>query len=190
MEAQLLLFLQNCVRNPILDPLMMFITKLGDGGVFWLIFTAVLLVFKKTRCIGLYCMAAIVFDVLIVNVLVKPIVGRIRPYEVIEGLICMVGPQKDPSFPSGHTAFSFAAGFAFFLKAPKKFGIPALILAVLIGFSRLYVGVHYPTDVIAGLIFGIICALLSVFVMDRIFARIERKKNDAAGQNNEQTDRQ
>ncbi|MBQ7464434.1 MAG: phosphatase PAP2 family protein [Lachnospiraceae bacterium] len=176
MEAQILLFIQNNMRTTLLDPLMMAITGLGNAGIFWIILTAVLLIFKKTRRVGLCCAAALAIDVLIVNAIVKPIVARVRPYDVIEGLICMVGPQKDPSFPSGHTASSFAAAFALFLKIPKKFGIPALLMAALIGFSRLYVGVHYPTDVLFGMIFGILIAILAVFIMDRIFALIDRKR--------------
>ena len=125
---------------------------------------------------------ALIINVAIVNLIIKPLVGRIRPYDVIDGLICMIGPQKDPSFPSGHTSSSFAAAFAVFLKGPKKIGIPALAVAALIGFSRLYVGVHYPTDVLAGIVIGLLCGFLAVFIMDRVFAKIDAKKQGSTAE--------
>ncbi|MBO4375178.1 MAG: phosphatase PAP2 family protein [Lachnospiraceae bacterium] len=176
MEEQILLFIQNNIRNPLLDPVMLFITGLCNGGMIWIALIVALLIFKKTRKIGLCCLAALLINAIIVNVIVKPLVGRIRPYEVIEGLICLIGPQKDASFPSGHTAASFSVAVAFFMKAPKKFGIPVVILAVLIAYSRLHVGVHYPTDVLFGAVFGIVAAFFGVFIVDRVFEAIKKKK--------------
>ena len=182
MEANILLFLQNNVRGPILDSVLLFITRMNNGGMIWIALILILLIFKKTRKTGIYCIVALVIDVVLVNFLIKPLVGRIRPYDVIDGLICMVGPQKDASFPSGHTASSFAVAFAAFLRGPKKIGIPALVVAALIGFSRLYVGVHYPTDVLAGIGFGLLCGFLAVFIMDRVFAWFDKRKQEKAAE--------
>jgi len=98
---------------------------------------------------------------------------------VIDGLNCLVGVQKDPSFPSGHTTSSFAVAWIIFKKLPKKFGIPALILAALIALSRLYVGVHYPTDVLAGVFIGILLGILAIIITDRLFERFKKKTDDA-----------
>ncbi len=176
MEEQILLFVQNNIRNPILDPLMLFITHLGDAGIIWIIIIALLLLFKKTRRVGIYCTAALLLDLIFINGIIKNLVGRIRPYEVIDGLICMVGPQKDASFPSGHTASSVVTSTVIFMKMPKKAGIPAIVLAVLIALSRIYVGVHYPTDILGGLFFGILIALLTVYLMDRFFVRFDEMR--------------
>ena len=122
----------------------------------------VLLFFKKTRKIGIMCAVSLILSVVINNVIIKNLVARTRPYEVVEGLKLLIAKQSDFSFPSGHTGASFAAAVVIFMKTPKKYGIPAMRMAALIAFSRLYVGVHYPTDVLAGLVTGTICALMSV----------------------------
>ncbi len=176
MEGQFLLFIQDNIRNPVLDQIMLFITSLGNGGILWIAVTFILLIIKKTRKIGIYCAVALVLQLTLINGLIKNLVGRIRPYEVVDGLNCLIGVQKDPSFPSGHTSSSFAVASVIFMKLPKKFGIPALIMAALIAFSRLYVGVHYPTDVIAGTVFGILLSFIAIWLTDEISAFINRKK--------------
>ena len=163
-DGQFLIWLQENVRNDVLTPIMKLITHLGDKGIFWILIAVVMLFFKKTRPLGIMAGIALVFSVLINNVLIKPNVGRIRPYEVVDGLKLIIERQDDPSFPSGHSGASFAAAVVFLVKGPKKIGIPAIIMAALIAFSRLYVGVHYPTDVITGIITGTCCAIISFMI--------------------------
>ena len=163
-DGQFLIWLQENVRSELLTPVMKLITHLGDKGLFWIIIAIVMLFFKKTRPLGIMAGIALVFSVLINNVLIKPNVGRIRPYEVVNGLRLLIEKQDDPSFPSGHSGASFAAAVVFLVKGPKKIGIPAIIMAALIAFSRLYVGVHYPTDVITGIITGTFCAIISFMI--------------------------
>ncbi|MCR5619973.1 MAG: phosphatase PAP2 family protein [Lachnospiraceae bacterium] len=163
-DGQFLIWLQENVRSDVLTPIMKFITHLGDKGLFWILIAIVMLFFKKTRPLGIMAGIALVFSVLINNVLIKPNVGRIRPYEVVDGLKLLIEKQHDPSFPSGHSGASFAAAVVFLVKGPKKIGIPAIIVAALIAFSRLYVGVHYPTDVICGIITGTFCAIISFMI--------------------------
>lgn len=169
LEESILLWIQSNVRNEWLTPVFIFITKLGNGGFIWILGSILLLAPKKTRKIGVMAVAALICSVLIDNVMLKNAVARTRPYEVIEGLTSLVGVQKDFSFPSGHTGSSFAAAVVMFRGLPKKFGVPALILAFLIGFSRLYVGVHYPTDVLAGALIGTGIALLVSRIGSRDF---------------------
>ena len=163
-DGQFLIWLQENVRTDFLTPIMKLITHLGDKGIFWILIAIVMLFFKKTRPLGIMAGIALVFSVLINNALIKPNVGRIRPYEVVDGLKLLIERQHDPSFPSGHSGASFAAAVVFLVKGPKKIGIPAIIMAALIAFSRLYVGVHYPTDVICGIITGTCCALISMMI--------------------------
>ena len=179
MEAQILLFIQENIRNEVLDPIMLAITSLGNAGIVWIIISLILLIIKKTRKIGICCAVALILQLTLINGILKNIVGRIRPYEVIDGLNCLVGVQKDPSFPSGHTTSSFAVAWIIIKKLPKKFGIPALILAALIALSRLYVGVHYPTDVLAGVFIGILLGILAIIITDRLFERFKKKTDDA-----------
>ncbi len=163
-DGQFLIWLQENVRTDFLTPIMKLITHLGDKGIFWILIAVVMLFFKKTRPLGIMAGIALVFSVLINNVIIKPNVGRIRPYEVVDGLKLLIERQDDPSFPSGHSGASFAAAVVFLVKGPRKIGIPAIIMAALIAFSRLYVGVHYPTDVICGIITGTCCAIISFMI--------------------------
>lgn len=161
MDGQILIWIQENLRFAFLTPVMKFITHLGDAGFFWILLTLGLLIFKKTRRVGVMSAVALLGALLIDNIILKNLVGRIRPYEVVEGLQCLIGAQKDFSFPSGHTGSSFASAVVCFKELPKRYGIPLLVLAFLIAFSRLYVGVHYPTDVLAGMVIGTLVALLA-----------------------------
>lgn len=168
MEGNILLFIQNNIRNPILDPVFNAITHLGDGGIFWIILTVFLLCFRKTRRAGVYSAYALLGSLLVNNLILKNLVNRTRPYEVIDGLVCLVSPAKDASFPSGHTGASFASAVAVYRRLPKRYGVLLLILAALIAFSRLYVGIHYPTDVLGGLVTGVALGMLTTLVGEKI----------------------
>lgn len=158
-DGNILLWIQEYVRNDFLTPIMRFITSLGDAGFIWIVIALLCLCFKKTRKTGALTACSLLGSLVVNNLIIKNLVGRIRPYEVVEGLNIVISKPIETSFPSGHTASSFAAGVMIFLACPKKYGIPALILAFLIGISRLYVGVHYPTDVIGGMISGTLIAV-------------------------------
>lgn len=134
---------------------------------------------------GLTALIAMGIGALFVNVGLKNIVARTRPYEVIEGLRILVERQSDFSFPSGHSCASFASAFVYFRMAPKKWGIPALILAALIAFSRLYVGVHYPTDVIAGILIGILSALAAMALVRAVSNAVRRRRENPASRSSE-----
>lgn len=165
-DGQILIWIQENLRYAFLTPIVKFITHLGDAGIFWILLTLGLLIFKKTRKVGVMSAVALLGALLIDNIILKNLVGRIRPYEVVDGLQCLIGAQKDFSFPSGHTGSSFASAVVCFKELPKRYGIPLLVLAFLIAFSRLYVGVHYPTDVLAGMVIGTLVALLSCKVVN------------------------
>ena len=134
-----------------LTPIFKFVTTLGNAGMIWIVLSVGLLIPKKTRRVGVLALVSLSFSALIDNVILKNVVARTRPYDVIEGLTSLVGVQKDYSFPSGHTGSAFAAAVVMFRGLPKK----------LMGLSRLYVGVHYPSDVLGGVLIGTGIALLT-----------------------------
>lgn len=164
-DGNILMFIQENVRNPILTPLLIAITTLGNSGIIWIIFSLALLVPKKTRRIGLMSILALLLSLLINNIILKNLVARTRPYEMVEGLVPLIGRPRDYSFPSGHTGSSFASAWVLFRKLPAGYGISALVLAGLIGISRLYVGAHYPTDVLFGVLGGIVSGSIAMLML-------------------------
>lgn len=173
LEREVLLFFQEMVRNPVLNPVLILITTLGNGAVIWVVISLGLLIPHRMRRTGATCLLALLVSLLINNLLLKNLVGRVRPYDLLEGLKPLIGRQWDPSFPSGHTGSSFAAAWVLYRELPKRYGVPALILAGLIGISRLYVGVHYPTDVL----FGVISGIGSGWIAMKIMAAVMGRKN-------------
>ena len=173
-DGNILLFIQENIRNPVLTPIMKAITHIGDHGLFWILLTVALLIFPKTRKAGLCSFLALACSYLLNNLFLKNVVGRIRPYEVINELELMVGMAKDASFPSGHAASSFASAVAIYRSGqiPKKYGIVLFVLAALIGLSRLYVGIHYPTDVLMGTVSGIACGFVGAWLCRMIVEKV------------------
>lgn len=173
MEKNILLWIQDYVRNVFLNPVMKFITSLGNAGFIWIVIAVILCVIVRYRKTGVTCIAALLWSLFINNLFLKHFIARSRPFDVISGLEPLIARPTDFSFPSGHTACSFAVGFLLLRKLPKKYGIPAFVLAVLISLSRLYVGVHYPSDVIAGAVSGICISYLAEATINLA----ERKRN-------------
>ena len=168
---------------PFMDAVMPVITVLGDAGIFWIALAAIFILLPKHRKMGLSMGLALLMGVVLCNMILKPAVGRIRPYdyqlEFFQRTIpLLIERQHDFSFPSGHTIASFEAAVAMLI-CNKKLGIPAMILAVLIAFSRMYLYVHYPTDVIASVILGTGLAFLGVFLVNKGWALWENKKKKA-----------
>ena len=174
LDGGFLLFLQESVRNPILDNIMIFITSLGNGGMIWIAATIALLIPKKTRKAGVVSAVALLGSLIINNNIVKNIVQRPRPFVTFTDLQIIIPTPSEFSFPSGHTSSSFAAAAVFYRHLPKKLGIPSVILAGLIGFSRLYVGVHYPTDVIAGVLMGILLSYLAEYLVNLFVKKLKK----------------
>lgn len=171
LDGNILIWLQNEIRNPILNDAFSLITALGNKGFIWILLSTILLIPRKTRKIGFICLISLLLSLIVNNGILKNLIHRIRPYERINDLTVFIPLPTDYSFPSGHTGSSFACAWVMFLKLPKKYGVPALILASLISFSRLYLGVHYPTDVIAGAIIGILLAYAADFLVSTIQTR-------------------
>ena len=167
-DSSILLWIQNNLRTGFLDPIMKAFTMLGDHGLIWIAITLALLIVRKTRPLGVICAVSMVIGLIVTNLIIKNWAARIRPYELIPGLQCIVPLAKDYSFPSGHATNSLACAWVLFRKTPKKYGVPALILAILISLSRLYVGIHYPTDVLGGAVIGIGSACLAIWLVPKV----------------------
>lgn len=154
-----------------LDVLMPAVTRLGDAGVVWIVLGLVLLLFvRKRRAVGAQLLLALLLSLLLCNLLLKESVGRIRPFD-LKGLTdLLIEAPTDPSFPSGHTSASFAAAGVFLLtRTPGRWVV--LGLACAIAFSRLYLYVHFPTDVLGGAVVGLICAVLATQLWRRWLSR-------------------
>ena len=156
--------LQGC-RTPFLDRFFSAVTHLGDHGYFWIALALVLLCIPRTRKLGLCVALALILDLLLCNILIKPLVARPRPYALRE-IELLISAPKDASFPSGHAAAACAAVTALTLER-SKLAIPMGIVAAVIAFSRLYLYVHYPTDVLAGVLLGCLCGLAGWLVCQR-----------------------
>ena len=157
---------------PIGDTVMPIITMFGDGGIFWIAIAVILMLTKKHRRIGFGMAFALIMGLLVCNIILKPGVARIRPYDFqmqyfAKEITLIAGGMHDFSFPSGHTIASFE-GCTVLMLGNKKFGIPATILAILIAFSRLYLYVHYPSDVIVSIVLGTIFGIIGYWLAGKL----------------------
>ena len=155
-DGQILLWIQENLRADWLTPIVKAITFLGDSGWFWIALALVLCCFKSTRRAGIAAGIALLLSLLVNNICLKPLIDRVRPYEIVEGLTSLVPPLGDASFPSGHAGASFAASTAMAPHLRRRWAVCLLVLAGLIALSRLYIGVHFPTDVAAGVLIGVV----------------------------------
>lgn len=156
-ELRILDWLQS-VRTPLGDIVFPIITELGNGGFIWLLLALVLLLIPKKRRSGILLAFALVIDVILCNGILKHLFARIRPCDINTSVQLLIARPTDFSFPSGHTAASFAATVALYLAGERKLWKPAFVLAALIAFSRLYLYVHYPTDILGGIVVGAVSA--------------------------------
>lgn len=165
MEYNILDFIKCYIRSEWLDRCMVWITQLGNGGMIWILCTILLLLIPKTRKAG-----ALGIEVICCNGILKPLVARIRPCDLRPETVLLIAHPSGYSFPSGHTASSFAAAFSLCFSR-NKLWIPAMALAALIGFSRLYLYVHFPSDVLAGIVLGALCGWAGAFTANRLFRK-------------------
>ena len=155
LEGGILIWFQETLRGPVQDDLVMGFTSLGNAGILFIAVGLFLLLFKKTRRVGAAVLIALLFGLLITNLTLKPLISRPRPWLDVEGLVNLIEESAYSSFPSGHSTSAFAFAFALWFGAPKKWmKRAAMVVAVLMGLSRLYVGVHYPTDILGGILVG------------------------------------
>lgn len=149
--------------NPLFDFIAKLLNTASANGEIFIFLSFLLLLYKPTRKAGIVCITALILDFLILNACLKPLVARIRPYDLNPAVSIIVKAPHDFSFPSGHTGIAFAFAAAVSVLG-KKAHISALCFACIMGLSRLYLYVHYPTDVLAGAIVGTCCGMISLFL--------------------------
>ena len=177
-DETVLTWIGECLQADWLDPLMVVYTTLGNGGLVFIVLAIIFLFFRKTRRAGASAAVGLGLGALSTNLIIKPLVARPRPWVVMEGWETLVTSSDMNSFPSGHTTAAFAFGVALCAVLPQKWAkAAALIAAALMGFSRLYVGVHFPTDVLAGAVIGTACGLLGAWVTGRVTACYRSRKS-------------
>ncbi len=154
-------FIQETMRCQFLDVVMALFSYMGEAGGIWIISALIMMCFRKTRATGVMLLCAVAIGFIIGEIGLKNIIDRPRPFVQNPEIIPAIKPPAGYSFPSGHSCSSFAAATVLFARN-KKFGIPAMIIASLIAFSRLYNYVHFPSDVIGGIILGVICAVVTI----------------------------
>lgn len=165
MELQILHMIQGWHQDW-LTPIMIFVTTIGEHGIGWIILSILLACFPKTRKCGFTMMAAMAVTFLLGNVILKNVIARPRPCAVDKSVTLLIPFPSEYSFPSGHSSNGFAAAvtiFAYYRRA----GIAALIMAAMIAFSRMYLFVHYPTDILGGILLGTADALLVLYLIRR-----------------------
>ncbi|MBQ7781068.1 MAG: phosphatase PAP2 family protein [Lachnospiraceae bacterium] len=173
MELEILHAIQK-MHTDWLDPIMVFLSALGNGGMIWIALSIVLVVPKRTRACGLTMMGAMALSFLIGNLFLKNVIARPRPFVVDSSVTLLIPKPGEYSFPSGHTLNSVTAATVIFLYF-KKAGIAALVLAGLIAFSRMYLFVHYPTDILGGIILGIMDAMLAYKITQMVIKKREER---------------
>lgn len=168
-DFQILDFIQNFIKNDILDPVMLGLSYMGQAGAVWIILGIALAVFRKTRPAGVCLLASIALGYLAGDIVIKNLVARSRPFLINTDIKLNILAPSGYSFPSGHCTAAFAAVTSLFgmLKEKRWIAFCALALAVLIAFSRLYNYVHFPSDVLCGTLLGILCGLIAVFIFKK-----------------------
>ena len=170
LEFALLDLIQTYLKTDWLDALVPAFTRLCDHGELWIVLAAVLLLFPRTRRLGAAVALALILDLVTCNWVMKPLFHRVRPYDVNTAVQLLVPRLGDFSFPSGHTACSFAAAGAL-RGMGSRLWVPAVVIAVLMGLSRLYLYVHWPSDVLAGAVVGWLCGAAAAYLVKRKTSR-------------------
>ena len=191
-ELRILDFIQS-LRTPFGDVAMLFISKLGNTGMIWIILALVLLIIPKTRNYGILVTEALLADVILCDGILKHLFRRVRPCDINIAVQLIIPRPKDFSFPSGHTACSVAVSTALFLVREKgptaesqqdrvrrlmgKLWIPVWILTAVIAFSRMYLYVHYPTDILGGIVTGLAAGYIGFRVTEKLRVHTQNRQN-------------
>jgi undecaprenyl-diphosphatase len=166
-DFQILDWIQRYMRNPLLDRIMTWLSAIGEFGIVWIVISLLFILNKKKRAYGIMILAGLILGVLTGNVVLKDLFARPRPCWLNSSVVLLIDSPTDYSFPSGHTLSSFTSA-TIICRYHWKCGIPAFILAGAIAFSRMYLYVHFPSDILGGLILGVILGILTVLLHGKI----------------------
>ncbi len=179
-DGELLILIQKVTEHPALDAFFTSFTQLGNHGELWIALGVVLLLFKKTRGTGLLLLISLLVAHLFNTLFLKELIDRPRPYEVMPDVRLLIGAVSESSFPSGHAATAFASAIVVFRRETGFLRWSVLVAAILMAFSRLYIGVHYPLDVLAGALIGTLIALLVTWLGPKAADAISRRTSRRA----------
>lgn len=179
-DMNLLKFIHDYPQNVIFDRVMPVITFLGDKGLIWILISLALIVSKKYRKIGIMTLGALVFSTIIGEGILKHLIRRSRPFLEVPSIHLLIAKPLSYSFPSGHTAAAFAAA-GILATMLKKYRAYVIALALLIAFSRMYLFVHYPTDIIGGIIVGLICSKTVLYFFELVSEKLNSKQKGKGG---------
>ena len=166
-DINMLNSIQETMRNPFLDKASVILSHVTTYGILWIVLGIILILFKKTRVTGITLILSLAFVFLTGDLLLKHVVQRPRPFTVNPAITLLIKAPSGASFPSTHSAMAAAVTTVFLMRKHVALGVTALILTVCIAFSRLYLYVHYPTDVLCGLLLGVIGGVLMVFLVKK-----------------------
>lgn len=183
LDAGILLFIQNNLRVPWLTAVLQFFSALGNMGAIWFVIAVLLFIRRKTRRIGTESLASLVICIVLGSGILKHLIERPRPFLTHPEIIPISIPQTFYSFPSGHASAAFAMIFILWWLVPRKYSIPALILGLVICFARMYFGVHYPSDILGGILCGYVSALIAHYICGRFWKWIDRERPAASRRN-------
>ena len=178
LDEAILLFVQDNIRTPVLTAIMWTLSRMGDAGIVWIVLGLGLVIYARTRRRGAAMLIALASEYVICDLVIKPIIQRPRPYLIITQLELLVPLESSTSFPSGHSASSFTCAYILTRMFGKK-GAWAYLPASLIALSRVYVGVHYPSDVVAGVLLGTVIGVVLWFPLRRLAGSEIGGKQDA-----------
>lgn len=165
-DADILAWIHGNLSSGTMDAVMKAVTLSGDYAMVWIVAALALIIYEPTRKAGIVMVVAIALGQVLNDYIIKEIVARPRPFVEDPSIVLIISPPSGYSFASGHTVKAFAAAFALFIYE-RKWGSIALCYAALIGFSRVYLCVHYPSDVVAGAFIGIVCALIAYVAYEK-----------------------
>lgn len=160
-EASVLIWIQENLRTELFDCIMPFFSMLNNSGIIAILTVVTLVLWRKYRYVGVTAASSLFMEFLLLNVWLKNMVQRTRPYVVDTDLVLLGDKPGDFSFPSGHTGSAFAVAVVMLLCMPRRYGVPAIIMASLIALSRIYNGAHYPTDVLGAIIIAVFTGVMA-----------------------------
>ena len=167
-------FLYAIPRTEVLDSFFLGLTRVaGSYGQLWLIIAALLLIFKGTRKAGISVVIAYMAVYLLGQIILKQLISRPRPCQIDQAFALLVARPSSSSFPSTHSAWAFGAATAIFMQH-RKLGAAAYAVAALIAFSRMYMFLHFPTDVLFGAAMGMALGVLVHWIMKTLWKKLDR----------------
>jgi len=169
-DRAILDYINRNMQSELLDAVMPVVSGLGNLAFVWILTALIFLTVRRYRKQGFMIMVSVSICAIVGNLILKPFVTRIRPYELNSAIRLLIPPLNDYSFPSGHTMAAFAAATVI-CYTNRRFGVLAFAFAALMAFSRLYLYVHYPSDVLAGMLLGILIASLSIRLVETVTAK-------------------